>query len=111
MREIARIDPHHAVLEQTATSELARLTPPPSLAHDWRLILAYRRRLANELATLARAAARKDATAIQALAASKKQLHLQLRRLATRDGFKECAEAHAISSSTSPSAAHPLHSS
>jgi hypothetical protein len=99
MREIVRIDPSHAVLEQKVATELAKLSPPPSLAHDWAQIVSYRSRLAGELARLARAAARKDTTEVNGLAKSKKEVHVLLRKLATRDGFKECGDARPVSSS------------
>jgi hypothetical protein len=97
MSEIARIDPGHAALEQKAADELDRLKPPRSLAHDWAQIVSYRHRLASELASLARAAAHKDMNAVNGLAKSKEATHALLRKLATRDGFKECADARAAS--------------
>jgi hypothetical protein len=91
MREIARVSPRHAALEQTAVMELSKLTPPASIARDWRQIVAYRQTLAEELALLGRYAKVKNARSVRALAVSKKHLHRQLTTVATRDGFKRCS--------------------
>jgi hypothetical protein len=96
--QIARSAPRNAALETRAVAELAKLTPPASLALDFRQIIAYRRTLAGELIKLARSAKANDARGMQALAASKKQVHRKLSELATRNGFKDCSEASAAPS-------------
>jgi hypothetical protein len=88
--EIARFAPPRAALEKTAVTELSRLTPPRSIARDWRLMITYRRTLAEELAKLGQNAKVGDARGIQALAVSKKRVHQKLFTVATREGFKYC---------------------
>jgi hypothetical protein len=91
MREIARFAPPHAALEWTALAELSKLAPPPSIARDWRQMIAYRRTLAEELVELGQDAKANDAAAIKALTASKKRVHGELLTTATRAGFKDCS--------------------
>lgn len=92
LREIVKIAPGHAALERRAQAELTKLTPPAPLVSDWRSMLAARSRLAAELDTLIKAAKRKDLRAVEALIPVKKQTHSVLRTLASKNGFKECAE-------------------
>ena len=91
VREIARLAPSRAALERTTATELSKLTPPASIASDWRQIIAYRKTLAEELVKLGQDAKLNDAAGIRALAASKKRVHGQLLSTATRDGFKDCS--------------------
>lgn len=79
-------------IERRAMGELARLTPPPALAAAWRKVLGYRRSLANQLGTLAAAMQRKAKASEEALVNSKKQVHRQLREVAGKDRFKDCAK-------------------
>jgi hypothetical protein len=79
-------------IERSSNSRLAQLTAPAELASTWTRMLAYRRRLADQLGSLA-AAARREATAsVKALSASKKRVHGELHELAARAGFKDCAK-------------------
>jgi hypothetical protein len=90
--EIARVAPRRALLEEQAVRELRKLAPPAALAHDWQQVLADRQTLALELAKLGHAATVGDARQIHALAGTKDRVHEELRLLATRDGFAECAK-------------------
>jgi hypothetical protein len=89
--KVARTAPRNAALEQRAVAELSKLTPPASLARDWKQIIAYRRTLAEELVTLARDAKADNVQGMQALAASKKRVHDELTKLAAHDGFTDCS--------------------
>lgn len=91
-QEIARAAGPNAALERAALAELERLTPSVSLAPDWRQMLGYRRTLAGELVELGRDARSKDSRGIQAVAKAKELTHRELFELATRDGFKHCAQ-------------------
>jgi hypothetical protein len=82
---------HNAALERLAVAALARLKPPASLARDWRQMLAYRRKLIDELDALAGDVKTNNKRAVQSLALSKLQVHKKLLQLAARDGFKDCA--------------------
>ena len=88
--EIVRIVPGRALSERKAVTELSKLTPPSSLAHDWQLIIGYRRTLADELTALALAAQSKDNVKIKALSASKLRAHALLLAAAKRAGLTEC---------------------
>jgi hypothetical protein len=79
-------------IERKANGLLAKLSPPGSLAANWRKMLGYRRSLANQLGSLAAAARNHAATSVKLLGQSKKRLHGQLRRLAASAGFKDCAK-------------------
>jgi hypothetical protein len=91
--EIARFAPLNAALEQRAVADLAKLTPPASLARDWQQIIAYRRMLAEELVKLGRYAKARDRAGIKALVVSKQRVRQSLLAIATRDGFKQCSSA------------------
>jgi hypothetical protein len=91
IREIARLSPIHARLEQAAVAELDKLTPPSAIATSWRRIIAYRRALAEELVKLGRYAQANNVSAVRALAASKRRTHKRLLTLALRTGFKACS--------------------
>jgi hypothetical protein len=89
--ELARSAPVNASLEQAALRELSKLTPPASLAGDWRRVIADRRTLAEELVKLGRYAKANNAAGIRALVVSKKAMHRELLKTATRAGFADCA--------------------
>jgi hypothetical protein len=91
-REIERVVPQHAAVELAAVRALSRLTPPPALAARWQQMLAYRRKLADELLLLVKAAKRADTAAVKALAASKLAAHKRLLQTAAQAGFKSCGK-------------------
>jgi hypothetical protein len=88
--EIVRVTSKHKAIEQAGVEELSQLTPPAALASDWRSMLASRRKLAEELATLITDAKKHDSVGIQALAKAKQRERAQLLAIATRDGFNNC---------------------
>jgi hypothetical protein len=92
-KSLARLAPRHAALEEKAVKELSALTAPASIAADWLRIVAYRRRLAEELAKLSRAAKADDVAGINRLGAVKKSLHKELSSLAAHDGISACGKA------------------
>jgi len=83
---------HHLALERKTAQQLGRLTPPASLAATWRQMNAYRHTLVNELETLARDEKTGNTKAQHALALSKLSLHRKLIEVASRSGFRDCAE-------------------
>ncbi len=89
--QLARSTNRHLALERAVVLELAKLTPPASLAQSWKQILGYRRALAEELRMLIRYAEAHNAKGMQALKASKLRLHRELSKAASRSGFKDCA--------------------
>jgi hypothetical protein len=94
----------HAALERAAVAELSKLTPPASLANDWRQIIKYRRTLAEELVKLGGYAKANDTQKVKALAVSKTRVHKKLLEIAKRDGFEHCSR---VSSGTSGGQAPP----
>jgi hypothetical protein len=81
----------NASLEAAALVKLGALTPPRQLAGDWMRILAYRRTLQAQLVGLAGDVSAGDSKRAQALITAKVRAHGQLRSLAVRDGFSDCA--------------------
>jgi hypothetical protein len=79
-------------IERRAIGELAELAPPIVLAAAWRRVLGYRRSLANQLGALVAAMQRGVKASEDALVNSKKQVHRQLREVAGRARFKDCAK-------------------
>jgi hypothetical protein len=79
-------------IERGANRRLAQIGPPADLAPAWRKMLGYRRVLATQLGLLAAAAKRQSADSVKSLGASKKKLHNELRRLAKKSGFTDCAK-------------------
>jgi len=92
LAEIVRGVPGNVARERRALSELEHLSPPRILGHEWERVVAYRLKLAEELARLVVYARRSDAAAINALAISKKTTHGLLRKTATQAGLRDCAE-------------------
>jgi hypothetical protein len=88
--ETAQITPHRAVIEQRVVTELGKLKPPSTIAHQFHRIISDRRTLARELAEVGREAQTRDAASVRKLAASKAKLHHELRAFATQAGFKVC---------------------
>jgi hypothetical protein len=90
-QEIVRRVPINEALERRALRELAKLAPPPSLAHDWDTMQGYRQALISQLRAFVREARRHDTQAVKAVYAAKKNFHGKLTTVATRDGFKDCS--------------------
>ncbi len=79
-------------IERRGNVGLAKLTPPLTLRPEWRKMLGYRRVLANQLGAYAAAIERKAKASEEALAGGKKQAHRQLREVAGKAGFTDCAK-------------------
>lgn len=89
--EIARVAPGRVSGERRAIEELSALKPPTSLASGMREVIAYRTKLADELADLVHDARVNDAAAIDALAKSKAQTHETLQARAKAAGLPACS--------------------
>ncbi len=94
--EIKRVVPHTLSIERKALGELAALTPPASIASDWRRMLGYRRTLAGELAQLLALAKQNGGTSIEPLVVSKRRTHRALSKTATGAGFKDCSKIGSV---------------
>jgi hypothetical protein len=91
-QDIARIVPHRVAAEQAALTALSILTPPASMAHDYRQMLATRRTLIEDTTKLGQAAAADGTNADTSLYASSTALVRQMATTAQRDGFKSCGK-------------------
>jgi hypothetical protein len=93
-RGIAVLAPPLASFERTILAELSKLTPPASLANDWKQVLASIRVLSENTVKLA-AAAKASPTifskAERALVSSNLNTRRPMLATAARDGFRECA--------------------
>lgn len=79
-------------IERRAMGRLAKLTPPAGLVPDWRKMLRYRQSLADQLGRLAAAVRVKAKASEEHLISAKKRSHRQLREVAGKAGFKDCAK-------------------
>jgi hypothetical protein len=89
--EIAVVAGEHAVIEERAAVDLAALIPPRALAVSWRSLVADRRVLAQELASLSQAAHEEDSAEIVRLEQSKVRRTKTVAALARSLGVDECA--------------------
>jgi hypothetical protein len=92
LHEILRLVPARIVVERRTITELGRLTPPPSLAHTWAVLLNDRKALVRELELLIGYARRDDLSAITTLGKKKEQTHKALLVSASSAGFIACAK-------------------
>ena len=89
--DIARFASRSVAVEQAAFTDLARLTPPASMAGDWRQVLAYSRVLLRYVVELDEFGRRGEVRAISVLARSAEAAKRQLLVVGTRGGFRYCA--------------------
>jgi cell division septum initiation protein DivIVA len=91
--EFAALVPLVASYQRTMYDELIKLTPPASLASDWKSILGYARILAETTSKLSSYGQNDHTAAAQPLytefAAARRELHY----VAARAGFATCAHA------------------
>jgi hypothetical protein len=93
IQDMARLAPRLASYEQTAVAELRKLTPPASMANDWRQIVAGAQTVASDTAKLGRYAKENNLKAATALYTASGQVERQALATARRDGFKACTQA------------------
>jgi hypothetical protein len=89
---VERLAPAFAARERAALVRLRELSPPASVSRDWHTMLAYRAILAGQLVRYGRATRLRDGAAVGALAASRARALSSMRRVAERDGFRQCAK-------------------
>jgi hypothetical protein len=88
---IARLAPQLSAYELAADAELGALTPPASLASDWKQIVTDAQKLARDTATFGAYAKANNLAAATKLDNADQPIHLQLLAIAKRDGFKVCS--------------------
>jgi len=84
--------PPLVVYERTALAEMNKLTPPPALANDWKLILASIHELTDYTGELSSDMTANNTTAARVLLAKAGSVgpSATLTATAKRDGFKDC---------------------
>ncbi len=91
-QDYARFVPPLAAREQTASAELAKLTPPASMTRDWDQIVSSAKALADSTTKLGEYAKKysfKEASKLLPLMEHTQQLMIAT---AKRNGFKDCAQ-------------------
>jgi hypothetical protein len=88
---VGRVAPKVAADERTAVAELRKLTPPATMASDWKQILADAETLTAGTARLGAYAQANDLVGAQPMIRASQQAQKQMSALAETDGFKECA--------------------
>jgi hypothetical protein len=91
-QDFVRLIPPLAAYEQTAITELGKLTAPASMANDWRQIVAGDQTITNDTAKLGEYETSKNFAAARALIATSSQAQVQMMATAKRDGFSDCAQ-------------------
>jgi hypothetical protein len=90
-QDMIRIAQRRAPLEQSTVTELSKLTPPRSLAHDWRRILATRETIVEDINQVMEDARAGNLEGARSVLIAGGAVQNQMRTMAKRDGFKECA--------------------
>lgn len=91
-QDIGRLAPQLAAFQQSAVAELKKLTPPASLANDWKQIVAGAQTLAVNTAKLGEYARSNNMSGARQLVSSSKSVQQQMLATAKRDGFKDCSQ-------------------
>jgi hypothetical protein len=91
-QSIARLAPRVAAYEHAGVAEMRKLSPPASMASDWKQILDAAQRIADDTAKLGQYAKENNVKAEIPLYTADRPRQQQALAIATRDGFKECAK-------------------
>jgi hypothetical protein len=83
--------PKAAVYQADESSELRKLVPPATMAHDWTLIMGDFQRYLEYAEKAAEYAKAKDVKAVVPLIKPGEVVHERLNAIAKRDGFKYCS--------------------
>jgi len=92
MAAVAREVPGIAAIERRGVAELKALSPPATLAQQWRRIVGYRSTLAGKLVPLIRYARQRDLRKVAALGQVKARVHHVLFLAARRIGSQQCGK-------------------
>lgn len=90
--DIVRVARRRAPAERSTVAELSKLTPPSSLTHDWRQILAARRLLVEEIDQAGEDAKTNNMEGVHRALVAATSVQGQMSTTARRDGFKDCSE-------------------
>lgn len=89
---IVQATPQIASAERAAYADLAKLTPPASMADDWKQFLEGVKTIADDTARVGDYAKAKNTAPIAPIMASASTTLQRLRATATRHGFDDCAK-------------------
>jgi hypothetical protein len=89
--QILKAFPRAAVYERAEASELTKLTPPESMAHDWEQIVGGFNRYVVYANAAVHDSETKNVKALTALFVPAEKVHEQINAIAKRDGFKYCS--------------------
>jgi hypothetical protein len=91
-KDYGTILPRVAASEKAAIAELEKLTPPPSMATDWKYILTAARTLATETNTFGYYMSSGNPRAARLLMKKGARIQKPMVATAKRDGFVECSK-------------------
>jgi hypothetical protein len=90
--EVERFAAQSAAIDETALTELSRLSAPAAIASEWQQILGYTTELRGEMVKLREDAKHDNTKPISALSQATDTIKQKLLAVATRAGFKDCAQ-------------------
>jgi uncharacterized protein YceK len=91
-QEYVRVTSELSSDEQQALAEMAKLTPPASLAHTWDTMLAGYRTIATNIAIVSHDAATKNLATANALLTTSTNVQHSTAAVARGAGFKDCGK-------------------
>jgi hypothetical protein len=87
----AQVAPVIVGYERAALIDMQRLTPPASLAEDWKQIVTDEQMIAEDTAKLGEYSKANNTSATLTIFHTAEKLQQQMLATATRDGFRECS--------------------
>jgi hypothetical protein len=91
-KDYAHLVPPLAAYEQAEAAELIKLTPPASMAGEWKQIASRVQTVANDTATIGHDILTNQDSAGGALLTKTTAILVQMNAIAKRDGFTSCAQ-------------------
>jgi hypothetical protein len=90
-RDYGRLLPSLGAYERAAAAEMSKLTPPASIANDWKQIVAGAHTIAESIVKLGKDSASNNSRAGQAILSELTTVRQQISSIAHRQSLKECA--------------------
>ena len=94
LQALAATAPGLSASQSQAVSQLRQLTPPASLAGDWRSLLAGLQELADDTARIGAAAKQKNEKAMESIVRTGNATRKRLLAIGARDGLGPCGHAN-----------------
>lgn len=89
----ATVAPRLATLEQAALADLAKLTPPASIAGDWKQIVTSQQTIAEDTVKLGQYGKANNLNGARTLFFTIDDVQKQMIATAHRDGFRDCSHS------------------